>query len=296
MTERATGPSPTHPTAVERGRTPRHARARRPLRWVWAWIRRQWSSVVLVGTGWTVLVGAARLDQDSDELAGISLAVGALLVVIGALHHRGLSGSAGPLNVSVPPDPSGEITKRIAERPDQPTAEELADDETDDAARYLLGERSLRDMVLRPAEPLSDCRGQVWLFDDDLHVLYGILEPGHPGDVTFAPGEGAVGRSWVEGQYVIAEGEDVVSPEFGLDAEKIARYADLTAAAAVSVFNAAGRRIAVLSMSSRSSATQLGSAGALEHMVFLSEVTARVLVDLFKWFDDGSVEASEEDR
>lgn len=263
---------------------------------LWPWISRQWASVVLVGTGWSVLVGAVRLEQASDALAGGSIAIGSLLVVLGALHHRGMRGGAGPLNVSVPPEPAGETTKRIAERSRQPTPEELADDETDDAARYLLGERALEQFVLTPAPPLNDCRGQVWLFDDNKEILYGILEPGHPGNVTFAPGEGAVGRSWVEEAYVIAEGEAVVSRDLGLDAAKIDRYADVTAAAAVPVFNAGGEKLAVLSMSSQDPDTQLGSEEGLQHLLFLAEVTARVLVDLFKWFDEGIVQDPEEER
>lgn len=288
------GVEPVWVSHVRRSGT-RAGRCRPALTRMGAWARRQWSSIILTGTGWTVLVGAARLEQASDELAAVSIATGALLVVLGALHHRGLSGGAGALTVSVPPDPSGEITKRIAERVSQPTADDLADDETDDAARYLLGERALAEMVLRPRPPLDDCRGQVWLLSEQEGVLFGILEPGHPGHVTFAPGEGAVGRCWVEEAYVIAEGDAVVSTDMGLDAEKIARYADVTAAAAVPVFNAVGAKIAVLSMSTRAPQTHLGSRAGIEHMVFLAEVTARVLVDLFKWFDDGRVGRPQED-
>lgn len=65
--------------------------------------------------------------------------------------------------------------------------------------------------------------------------------------------------------------------------------------AAVPVLNAAGQRIAVLSMAARGADARLHGDDAFQQLVFLSVVAARVLVDLFKWFDDGRVRI-EEDR
>ena len=248
---------------------------------------------MLLGTGWLMLGGGVRFEQASDELAGVTFGLGTLLVILGALHHRGLTAGGGGVTASVPPEPSGDVTKRLASREKLPTADELGDDETDEATSYWLGEDILERYVLAPDDPIADCRGQVWQYDSESGVLYGMLQPGHPGVVTFVPGEGAVGLCWERQEYVIAEGDDVVSADFGLDATKAARYADVTAVAAVPITSASGRMIGVLSMSSRDPATRLASDDALQHMIFLAEIAARVLVDLFKWFNDGTVEETE---
>ncbi len=252
---------------------------------------RGWSSIVLCGTGWAMLVGGTRLGQGSDELAGVVLGLGTLLVTLGALHHRGFRGGAGPqgVNVEVPPDPAAATTARLAELQSTP-AEGLAEDEADDGTRWYLAEEILTTEVLRPRHPsINDCRGQVWLHDPEIDALVGILHPGHDGEMSpFEPGQGAVGRAWEEGRYVAAAGPDVTnSSEFKLTREQQARYADLTAAAAMPVTNTAGRRIAVLSMSSASPDTRLTTDEGIDGLAFLSEVVARVLVDLLKWFDDG---------
>jgi hypothetical protein len=237
-----------------------------------------------------MLVGAVRLEQESDELAGAVFALATLLVVLGALHHRGLRGGAGPqgVNVEVPPDPAAATTARLAEL-ERPPPEGLADDEADDGTRLYLADEILKAEVLQPRQPnLDDCRGQVWLYDPDLKSLVGILEPGHDGKMSpFEPGQGAVGRAWKEGRYIVAAGEDVTNDKaFNLSAAQRERYRDLTAAAAMPVTNAAGRQMAVLSMSSTNPETRLTTDEGIDAMAFLSEVVARVLIDLLKWFDD----------
>jgi hypothetical protein len=257
---------------------------------LWDWLARQWSSLVLCGTGWAMLIGAVRFDRESDALAGFVFALGTLVVLLGALHHRGLRGGAGPqgVNVDVPPDPTAATTARLAEL-DTPPREGLAEDEADDGTRWYLADEILTAEVLHPRHPsINDCRGQVWLYDPDVDALVGILEPGHDGRMSpFKPGQGVVGRAWKEGRYVIAAGSDVANNKtFNLSPVQQARYADLAAAAAMPVTNAVGRQIAVLSMSSTHPDTRLTADDGIDAMAFLSAVVSRVLVDLLKWFDD----------
>jgi hypothetical protein len=252
-----------------------------------AWAARQWVSIVLIGTGWALMIGAVRLDQASDELATATLALGALLVALGCLHHRGFKGTAGPqgLKVDVPPAPDP-ATARLAELPAVP-ADALSEDEADEGALFLIGMTTLTTRVLHPLAPLDDCRGQVWLFDSNAEALTGILEPGHEGTVSFEIGQGAVGRAWAENIYVLASGEAVINdPSFRLTEQHRDRFSNLTAAAAMPVTNAAGDLIAVVSLSSTSQETLLETEVGLEFMIFASELVARVLVDIFKWFDD----------
>lgn len=258
------------------------------------WVARQWTSIVLIGTGWALMGGAVRFDQASDELAGGAFGLGTLLVIIGALHHRGLSAGGPGVTASVPPDPAGEATRRLAELEGAPSVEDIGADDTDDAALLYVAERMLELEVLRPGPPLADCRGQVWLFDPQRQLLYPILEPSHVGLVEFAVGQGAVGRAWRDGGYVTAVGESVRDDTFDLNDEQQERYADLAAAAAIRVENEAGAPIAVLSMSTRDPASRLGEEEGVERLIFLRDVVARVLVDLLKWFSDTLSEPKED--
>jgi hypothetical protein len=254
-----------------------------------SWLQRQWTSVVLIGTGWIVIVAGVVQKPARDGFAVVCVVAGLLLVAIGALHHRGIQGSAGPtgLQVSVPPESPPQAIARLATLPHYPQPDALPEDETSDLARVFLGNQVLDSMIRRPGPPLDDCVAQVWLFDADEGVLRGILEPDRPGEPVFRPGQGAVGMAWETGSYVIAEGDSVRDDTFGLTDEMQRRYADMAVALAVPVTNEAGETIAALSAGTRNPQSELAHEAGLDHLLYLSELVARVLIDLFMWFDDG---------
>lgn len=253
-------------------------------------IRRQWTSIVLTGSGWGLWIGAARLEPSSDELAGGCIAAGTILVLVGALHHRGLkaawSGASGSVELPPAPPADGGTTLELARSDELPGPDDIGDDQADDVVRYFLGQHILETFVLHPDAPLAGCRGQVWLHDLAADNLYPILTPGHDGYEFFQVGQGAVGKAWATGRFFIAEGDAVSDASFGLTAAQQARYADLTAAAALPITASDGRLIGVLSMSTRAPDTRLGTAEGLEQMVLLAEMAARVLVNLFQWYPD----------
>jgi len=222
------------------------------------------------------------VDAERGGFATTSLLAGVFLIAAGALHHRGFHGSAGPTGVemAVPADP----TIDYAERETQPSPQAIRDDETDDVARWYLAQRLLDDLAL-PEAPFDDWRVQVWLIDAE-GVLGGIHSPDRQGGSTFEVGQGAVGQAWEKHEYVIAEGEAVRDATFGLSEEQQRRYADLAVAAAIPIDNAAGRMIGVLSAASREPCSSLSRPDGFEHLVFLSQVAARIMVDVLKWFPD----------
>jgi hypothetical protein len=144
-------------------------------------------------------------------------------------------------------------------------------------------------LLTEPREgPLVGCAFQLYLYDADEHMLLPALEPGHSQpSPAFRVGEGVTGTAWRSGEFAIAEGREVSDGTFSLSAEKQARYADLSAVAAMPVTNAAGEVIAVLSAATSDPESGLTTDEGFESLVALADSFARVLVDLLKWFSDG---------
>jgi hypothetical protein len=254
------------------------------------WAGRQWSSIVLLATGEALLVTAFYQREGRDDVAIAALFVATLLVLAGALHHRGFRGkvgASGGVEFDVPADQQArQNTATLAESESWGRHGAIPPDQADDVARWFIASRFLSDHVRTPGPPLEDCTFQLFLYDADEDALFPLLDPGHDGPVPFAVGQGAVGRAWSEERYVVAEGIAVSDATFGLSPEQQERYRDLAVVTAVPVTNAAGRPLAVLSASSRNPRSKLTQTEGFRHHVFLADLVARVLVDLLKWFDD----------
>lgn len=250
------------------------------------WLRRHWSSSVLVPLGLALMV-AAMYQSKGHEFASTALVTGSVLVAIGTLHHKVVRAKLpGGAEVELKEE-ARSVTSRIGVEREPPPPESIGPDEEDDATRWVLASRLFEDLLLRPSGPLVGCTLQLYLYDEERDLLLPILTPGHPGpSLGFVPGQGATGMAWARGECVIAQGPAVADNTFHLSPEQKERYQDLAAVAAMPVKNGAGRVIAVLAAASTAPDRALLTDEGFEYHVFLAEAVARILVDLLKWFDD----------
>jgi hypothetical protein len=258
-------------------------------------------SVACVATGEVMIVAAIAQDNARDGFALGIAALGAFVVVIGAAlpRLREAEVSSGSLKLSLSErEATGELVVKDGGS-HRPSAS-VEQPDTRDAARLVLADRALRDL-LRPQEgPLAGCLFRLYLYDADAELLVPVEVSGEPAAADSWPvGRGAVGTAYARGDYVLVEGDDTSDGTYGLTPEQQARYRGLQAVAAMPVTNARsgdgtadgdgtgdGDVIAVLSVASGDPANRIGTPEGFEAHLLVAELVARVLIDLLRWFDD----------
>lgn len=242
--------------------------------------------------GLALLVTAMVQTGHRDWLAGFFVAFGTLLVLSGCLADRikqvFIDARRGSASLTMQdPDPVAAITSAfVGENPDEP-AQRVRTDEAVDANRVALAQVAF-EALLEPSGPLSDADFEVFLYDGDVDRLLPILEEDGGDSEGWEEGKGVVGFVWAYGEAYAAEAPATCDGTFGLTPAQQEKYRDLTAVVGVPVQNAVGDRIGVLAASSVASDTVLTSDEAVDDMVSRAEGIARVLVDVLRWFPDGS--------
>ncbi len=234
-----------------------------------------------------MVVLAVAQDNARDGFAIGLATLGTALVVIGAalprLREAEVSGAGVKISLA-----ERERTGRLStqEIPDEDPGP-LDRDETRDISRSLLAWRALADL-LRPRDgPLAGCTLRLYLYDADTDSLDPVQLPGEDTVADSWPvGRGAVGTAYARGEYVLVEGPATSDATYGLTPEQQARYRDLQAVAAMPVTNAANDVIAVLSVASSAADHRISTPEGFDEQLLLSELVARVLIDILRWFDD----------
>lgn len=235
-----------------------------------------------------VLIGLAVFGDHSDTVVATLLVLGVVLVVVGALLPYIEEVAGGTLRVRTRNSDVGKLGQEVEEirktKPD-PESVDLAGEDHWDGARYRLGERALEWLLIDLAGHLEGCEARVFLYDADERKLMPAWRPptatSHS-SLGWEVGQGVTGRAYQKRQYISAKWQRTHDDTFGLTAEMKARYAKLTAVAAVPLFDPDGKVIGTLSLSSEATNTKLiTDLGYSEHLA-LAEQVAVVLVDLLR--------------
>jgi hypothetical protein len=254
-------------------------------------VTRHAGSLTCVVTGEAMIVVAVAQDNARDGFAIALATLGTALVVIGAalprLREAEVSGTGVKISLAER-ERTGKLSTDAEADAVESEGEPPGRDETRDISRSLLAWRALADL-LRPQEgPLAGCRLRLYLYDADTDSLDPVQLPGDESEIDSWPvGHGAVGTAYARGEYVLVEGAATSDATYGLTPEQQARYRALHAVAAMPVTSAAGEAIAVLSVASTDPAPRIGSPEGFDEHLLLSELVARVLIDVLRWFDDG---------
>jgi GAF domain-containing protein len=154
---------------------------------------------------------------------------------------------------------------------------------------YVAGSFAVGSIIdhLAVAPALERSQFRVFLYDESADRLLPVFQPDTSIDSQgWAIGTGATGTAYESGEYVVAEGASVTDATHSLTPEQQERYRHLTAVASAPIFNAAGRVIGVLTVSSTRPDHELGSADAEQAITLGALLLSRVLIDLLGWFDD----------
>lgn len=249
----------------------------------------QWPSIVLVVIGTGMIVAGIVQGQARAAEAIALFAFGAGLVGLGAAFPRVTRAKVGTEGFELDLSARKETSALLSQSPDRASGlAVLDDDDIVAASRSLLAQNSLLAHLRAEDGPLTGCRLELYLYDADS----GLLEPtevaGRPQPPdAWPPGQGATGTAWERGEFVLVEGDAAFDETLGLTPAQQERFQDLTAVAAMPVLNARDQVIAVLTASTKDAAHELASQPAFDDLIVRSQVIARVLVDVLKWFDDG---------
>lgn len=222
-----------------------------------------------------------------DALAGGGIAVGGLMVSLACLADRISriqASPAGGLDVAMKND-TGESTSALADLPS--SDRRVLPDYTDAGASYLVASLAI-EAIFTKDDLLSDhCKFHLYL-PDDTGRLTAVLEPDDQADDldSWSPGEGAVGQAWADNEFVLVTGDECHDETYRLTAAQQERYQDLAAIAARPVRNARGHTLGIVSAAtSRGDSALVETEGFIE-MALVSELLARILIDMLKWYTD----------
>jgi GAF domain len=123
---------------------------------------------------------------------------------------------------------------------------------------------------------------RLFLPDDDGMLVAEYESAGSAPSEVWKPGRGATGMAWLTNGMVIVRGTAVSDATYGLDEEQQDRYKSVQVVAANPVQNARGRRLGVLVASSEQDDAYFDRPDARLNLLALSEVVARVLVDIVR--------------
>ena len=259
---------------------------------------RQWAAGVLarhsgrvaaVAIGLGMLSGGAFLGfLGKDSAVATALVFGGLvLCALGCLVLYLKTFKAGGVEAETR-DPAGlQLAQEVAharETNADPESIDLAGEDAWEGARFRLGERALEYLLSDLHDHLYGCEARIFLFDAVEQKLVPAYRPaeatGPP--IAWAPGVGVTGVAFREERYVFAEGDRTHDGTYGLTPELQERFANLTAVAAVPLFDREDKVLGTLSLSSRSPATKLTTDHGYAQHVALAQQVAVTLVDLLR--------------
>ena len=223
--------------------------------------------------------------RGGSALSATGLVLGAFMVCLACLSDRirRIKASPGSMDVEMK-DNIGDSTSALA---DTPAADRVVQEpETPAGASYLVASLAI-EAIFTKNDLLHDCKFHLYLPDDNAR-LAAVLEPGE--DVadldSWGPGEGAVGQAWSEDEFVLVTGEECHDGTYNLTSEQQERYRSLVAIAARPVRNARGRTLGVLSAATSKGGSELVGTDGFIEMALVSELLARILIDMLKWYTD----------
>lgn len=155
------------------------------------------------------------------------------------------------------------------------------------AARQAAAQRLLSALLEPGAAGLPEqYEIRVYLPDEQ-----GVLQPEYAAPTSgeaesWEEGRGATGMAWETNGLIVARGDSVADGTYGLSEAQQRRYADLAVVASLPIQTARGQRMGVLSVSSHHDDGRLEDPQALEDLNALSEVVARVLIDVLQLRSD----------
>lgn len=256
-----------------------------------------------IGVG-TVVTGLVRANHQQSAAAAIvagTILIGAVILIpwidwlkVGDKQVSIRAPRADPFRATR--DLTAEITDPARSHPLDPMSIDADDDFDADVediayARFLVADRALQG-ILSPdsGDPLEKGELRLFLFDHSDGTLYPVWRPE---SATSEPhrwksGEGVVGHAWAQQRWTYAAGEAAHDATLGLSDALQARFADLRGVAATPVKNGADRPIGILAVSTKEEDVDLGTEDAVEALEVRASETARVLVDLLRWFEDSA--------
>lgn len=164
--------------------------------------------------------------------------------------------------------------------------DQLLDDEANALEFFRLegADSALRRVLTGAGGPLEGCTLHLYLWDEDLQALAPAFEDGDA--ETWASGVGVVGTAYSTGNFAYAEGDATHDDTFNLPIDRQSTHSDLVSCAAMPITNWSNHQIAVLSMSNHDQERVLDDGAVFAEMAFLSQIIARILIDLLGWFTD----------
>jgi hypothetical protein len=245
--------------------------------------------VVAVAVGVGMLGGGALLGfVERSPAVAVPLVLGGLvLCALGCLVPYIKRIKAGSVEAEIRDPPGLQLAQEVAQAREthaDPESIDLAGRDSWEGARYRLGERALECLLTELHDQLYGCEARIFLFDAvERKLVPAFRPPGATGDpVAWAPGVGVVGKAFQEQSYVYALGESTHDGTYGLAPELHERFADLTAVAAVPLWDREGKILGVLSLSTKSPAPRLTTQHGTAQHVALAQQVSVTLVDLIR--------------
>lgn len=188
--------------------------------------------------------------------------------------------------------PPAEVEREIGSDAEEPPTPSPEDADVIGTLNYIAGSMALQaifDWTTVEGEPLHGCSMRLYLLDEEEEppLLKAVLAPKEVEMATaWKVGQGATGAAFETGDYVLAVGSAVSDSTYGLSPAQQERFRQLAAVAAAPVFNAAGEKIGVVTVSTASLDHDLDSEEARRDHTLAALLVSRVLVELLQWFDD----------
>jgi hypothetical protein len=251
--------------------------------------------MVLLGAGLGLITGSFFTPAGGDPMSTLALTFGVGMVTLACMVPWLKKFTVGPGGFEAETRDPAVVTTELSEEGPAAFVEEttaadrsssLNEGEIAAAARWEIADAAIG-RLLRPTRgPLAGSDLHLYMYDPDDDRLLPIFEPVDGESEGWKPGQGATGVAWLEETYILVTGPDTHSGTYGLTPEQQGRYRELSAVAALPVFNASGEVVAVLSASTRDPNQQLGSEEAFDEHVWLGYVMSRLLIEVLGWEND----------
>lgn len=153
-------------------------------------------------------------------------------------------------------------------------------------AQSELAARVLLQTLLRHHGFPGHYQFRLFFYDEEQRKLVPAYDPnGAAASTGWKPGQGVTGMAYQTGNYQQARGTGLTEARWGLTPAQKQRYAAMAVVAAVPIKDDDDRLLAVLTGSSEKDDGQLVSSGGQNKHRALSEVAARVLLDVIRSSD-----------
>lgn len=252
-------------------------------------------ALVLSGSGCL----AASWPEKSDAMSMGYLSAGVVLLALGAALPLIKSVSSKWFSMDFRDEVDGaEMSTALALQGEGPAlgleeaeVSEDVDERLLGAARYFAASGWF-EYVLKVLGDEVGAEYRLFVLDEMQGRLLPVFEPEEGGVPShgWEVGHGVTGVAYERGEYVCVHGRAAHDGTYGLTPDQQRRYEHLRVVAAMPVRNASGSIVAVLSGSSESPDSLLGTPDGYERHQGAALMVGRVLIDLLKWFPDSDDE------